>query len=80
MQKAEDYRRHADTCRALARNATSEDERRQLMHMAETWLGLAEQRLHMLMLNSANAGPVRGAERTLPETPVHEAALTSASV
>ena len=46
-KKAEEYRRHANECRALARKAASEEERKQLTEMAETWLSLAEQRERM---------------------------------
>jgi hypothetical protein len=64
VKKAEDYRRHADECRALARNATSDDERRQLIHMAETWLGLAQQRLQMLSANAIEAVRATEEERS----------------
>ena len=47
MKKASEYRRHADECRTLARNAMSEQERNQLLTMADTWTKLAEERERM---------------------------------
>ena len=44
MTKAEDYRKHAAECRALARSAPKEDERKQLLKMADAWISLAEER------------------------------------
>lgn len=47
MKKASEYRRHADECRALARNALNENEREQLLNMAQTWTKLADERERM---------------------------------
>ena len=47
MQKAAEYRQHAEECRALARNAQTEEQRAHLVTMAETWEGLAIQRERM---------------------------------
>jgi hypothetical protein len=41
VQKAAEFRKHAEDCRALARKAKREEERRQLLAMAETWERLA---------------------------------------
>ena len=44
MRKVEDYRRHAEECRAMARNTTNAEQRQGLLRMAETWDGLAADR------------------------------------
>ena len=41
MKKSKKYRAHAEECRALARNAPNEDQRRQLLELAESWGSLA---------------------------------------
>ena len=53
MKKAAEYRRHANECRVLARNMSSEDERQQLLRMAGQWEGLATERERMLARNAA---------------------------
>ena len=45
MRKVEDYKRHADECRAMARGTTNENQRQGLLRMAETWESLAKDRL-----------------------------------
>ena len=62
MKKTAEYQKRADECRMLARGAASEDERAQLMAMAETWLSLAEQRLRGVH----QAGYMVSAERPPP--------------
>ena len=44
MRKIEEYRRHAQECRQLATASSSEETRRQLLEMAETWESLARDR------------------------------------
>jgi hypothetical protein len=44
MKKSKKYRAHAEECRALARNAPNEDQRRQLLELAESWGSLALER------------------------------------
>ena len=44
MGKIEDYRRHAEECRQLARNAARDEHRQGLLKMDETWDNLAEER------------------------------------
>jgi hypothetical protein len=41
LNKAAAYRRHARACHALARHAQNEDQRLQLLAMAEIWESLA---------------------------------------
>jgi hypothetical protein len=48
MQKVEDYRKHAEECRALANRARSPDERNMLLNMASTWDDLAKTRLSQI--------------------------------
>jgi hypothetical protein len=44
MTKSKRYREHAEECRALARNAPNEEQRRQLLELAESWGSLALER------------------------------------
>jgi hypothetical protein len=44
MKKSEQFRQHAQECRALARTAKDETERNQLLKMAESWDSLAHER------------------------------------
>ncbi|HEX2725932.1 MAG TPA: hypothetical protein VHN20_08955 [Beijerinckiaceae bacterium] len=44
MKKASEYRKHAEECRALARQMKQGEYREQLLVMADTWDRLAEER------------------------------------
>ena len=44
MRKASEFRRHAEECRALARNADNDEQRRQLLEMSATWERIADER------------------------------------
>lgn len=44
MKKTEDYRKHAQECRAMAQNARNAEERGQLLKMAEAWDRFAVER------------------------------------
>lgn len=44
VKKASEYRQHAKECRALASQAVSEEHRKQLSTMADTWETLAVER------------------------------------
>ena len=48
MKKAAEYRQHARECRALALNVRTEEQRSQLITMADTWDALAAERERML--------------------------------
>ena len=48
MRKVEEYRRHADGCRQLAKLAFTDEQRQQLLHMADMWEGLAHNREQQL--------------------------------
>lgn len=48
MQQVEEYRRQADECEALARNARSVTQREQILKIAETWRKLAADRERQL--------------------------------
>jgi hypothetical protein len=61
MKKAQEYEKHAQECQALARKAVSPEERAQLLAMAETWLGLAAQRV-LIADASGTAGAGSGDE------------------
>jgi len=41
LKTVQEYRRHADECRELAKSARSLEERRTLLDMVATWEGLA---------------------------------------
>jgi hypothetical protein len=45
VSKSEQYRRLAQACLLLARNAEDERTRASLLHMAQVWLRLAEERV-----------------------------------
>jgi hypothetical protein len=49
--KAAAYREHARECHTLARHAQNEDQRLQLLAMAETWESLASERESTLLAN-----------------------------
>jgi hypothetical protein len=44
MEKAKEYRDHAAECLALAQKTPSDDEKTQLLRMAEVWESLAAYR------------------------------------
>lgn len=44
MKKASEYRKHAEECRALARQVPEGPQRDQLLEMARTWDKLADDR------------------------------------
>jgi hypothetical protein len=58
MTKSKRYREHAEECRALARNAPTEEQRRQLLELAESWgsLALDRERKAEKLLGSPNGG------------------------
>jgi hypothetical protein len=49
MSAPRDYLRHAEECEALARTAISDEQRQQIVKMAETWRMLAKQRERHLL-------------------------------
>ena len=46
MSKSEQYRRFAQACLEMARNAKDERARASLLHMAQVWFRLAEERVN----------------------------------
>ncbi len=44
MKTASEYRKHAEECRALARQVPEGEQRNQLLEMARTWDNLAADR------------------------------------
>jgi hypothetical protein len=63
MRKAADYRRQAEECRALARKAGMAEHRELLLHMAETWTSLAEDREQWVQKYPDLAGLTESASR-----------------
>jgi hypothetical protein len=57
VKKASEYRKHAQECRALAKRMEHGEQRDQLLAMAQTWDGLAEQRE---IRSSGEAEPAHG--------------------
>ena len=51
MDLVEEFRRRADECRALAREAMNEDHRTLILGMGETWEILARQREAYVLRN-----------------------------
>lgn len=48
LEKISNYRRQAEECRLLARKAQNDEQRNQLLIMAETWEKLAAERQSLL--------------------------------
>ena len=59
MLKSNEYRHHRDECRALARKAENDEQRSQLLKMAEIWDKLAQER-ERSELRIADMMPVAG--------------------
>lgn len=57
MKKALEYRQHAKECRVLAAQAVSEEDRQQLIAMAETWEALATERENISAKDAARFEP-----------------------
>jgi hypothetical protein len=55
LKKADEYRRHAEECRVLARHIKNAQYRSQLLVMVETWEALAIERERAAIVNH-NAG------------------------
>lgn len=66
MKKAHDYRAHAKECRALARSALTDGERKQLEDMANTWEALAEQRENFVKTHPELSRQASEAEKKEP--------------
>ena len=48
VRKIEDYRKHAEECRAMANRAASDEHRQMLLQMVETWESLARDRAEQI--------------------------------
>jgi hypothetical protein len=48
MTKFEDYKKHAEDCRAMARITRNEEQRQGLIKMVETWESLAADRIKQM--------------------------------
>jgi hypothetical protein len=52
MRSIAEFRKHAEECRALARTASSGEHREQLLHMAQTWDAVADERERELRIGT----------------------------
>jgi hypothetical protein len=69
MRKVEDYMKHAQECRTLARNMAPGEQRDQLLNMAQTWELLAQERRHELEKQGATSRSHNGSgEEALSES------------
>jgi len=61
MKKSNEYRQHAEECRALARKAQNDEQRAQLLKMAEAWENFAteRERTSSSKLNKEQSNPER---------------------
>jgi len=50
MRKTSEYRHHRDECRALARKAENDEQRSELLKMAEIWDMLAQEQERMTVM------------------------------
>ena len=55
MKKVSEYRQHAAECRSLASGMPNEEQRDQLLSMAETWDQLADERERAKRLDETSA-------------------------
>ena len=56
MQKAEDFRNHAQECRAMAKRARSLGDRGMLLNMAQAWDELAAVRVAQIARRERSRG------------------------
>jgi hypothetical protein len=66
MQKVEDYRDHADECRAMARRSRTPEERAMLLNMAKTWDDLATHRVEQIARKKRIAALPGGDDQAAP--------------
>lgn len=59
MTKVSEYRTHAAECRALAAAMPNEEQREQLLAMAETWDRLADDRESTIRVETTSFAPQR---------------------
>ena len=59
MKKASEYRKHAEECRALAKQVPEGPQRDQLLEMARTWDALAKDRDVLVRKHPEIAKPVK---------------------
>jgi len=62
VKKASEYRKHAEECRALAKQVPEGPQRDQLLEMARTWDALAEDRDALVRKHPELAQPLEGEE------------------
>lgn len=59
MKKASEYRKHAEECRALAKQVPEGPQREQLLEMARTWDALANDRDALVQRHPEIAQPTK---------------------
>ncbi|WP_243368155.1 hypothetical protein [Microvirga solisilvae] len=62
MKKASEYRKHAEECRALAKQVPEGPQREQLLEMARTWDNLAKERDALVQKHPEIAQPLKDDE------------------
>lgn len=62
MKKASEYRKHAEECRALAKQVPEGPQREQLLEMARTWDNLANDRDALVQKHPEIAKPLEDDE------------------
>jgi len=62
VKKASEYRKHAEECRALAKQVPEGPQRDQLLEMARTWDALAEDRDALVRKHPELAQPLEKEE------------------
>ena len=75
MKKASEYRHHAQECLLLARRAQNDEQRVQLVRMAEIWQKLAAERERYLADHPEAAVPLEPGEPPRPGRPLAPAQI-----
>jgi hypothetical protein len=70
LKKASEYTQHAHECRVLARNAQNEEQRIQVLKMAETWDSLAVERTRLVRDHPELVKQTEGTPSVLARYPV----------
>lgn len=65
MKQSTDYRRRAEECVVLAQNVRTPEQRTMLLHIAETWLRLADDATRRPEPNGVNGSAPHAAAPTL---------------
>ena len=63
MRKIQDYLKHAEECRLLARKTAPGEHRDQLLNMAQTWEALAAERDREIKIHQSIQGDAEPREK-----------------